>query len=301
MKNTTNKNIILNNYNKHKNSLTTIEEERFREDPVYFHGFCFFPIQLKASKLVTIIFTIETFYLSICTIHLLPIQDRFELVIQLVYCLGIGLDFIISLIKIILINFRRVSIKCSLLDKISSKLWMITRSILFLWDICVTTYILFLTHTNNKYQVVSFIMIYFDLLLAIYMLSMGFYLNVSFKRLISRSQWSIYSETEKSNRYNCFDSQQNFNTPNQLSCNFSSNSKSNSLKVIKAKKNKKKNSCKEFNLKKVNENAYKCFSGKKKEDPLHRENSSSVQIFNEIERSNELFGNLDLESSFNCK
>jgi hypothetical protein len=56
---------------KHKCSLTTIEEECYREDPIVFTGLCY-PMTLQATTIIMIIFLLELLYLSLDTFHLLP-------------------------------------------------------------------------------------------------------------------------------------------------------------------------------------------------------------------------------------
>ena len=187
---------------KHKCSLTTIEEECYREDPIVFTGLCY-PMTLQATTIIMIIFLLELLYLSLDTFHLLPQFGRLPLPVMYIYFLGISLDFIISCISLRYLFRFDAPVKTM---KFFACCWINVRTIVVLWDVFVTIYYLFLTHTEIKYRIISLVSIYLDLIYryfffnspkSLYVLFLGFYLHVAVERLRRRSTQSNSTTEER--------------------------------------------------------------------------------------------------------
>lgn len=129
---------------------------------------------------------------------------------------------------------------------------------------------------------------------------MGYYLNIGFRIATNRSQFSIYSESEKSNRLGVVEgSHRSRRTPNFDSSEASYTGESKNF-IIKQKrvKRKKKTSCNEIYESGAEDYYNMDFTGKKAEfDDESNKNSLSFNVFTEVYNCKKLFSN-SKETSF---
>ena len=129
---------------------------------------------------------------------------------------------------------------------------------------------------------------------------MGYYLNLGFKIATNRSQFSIYSESEKSNRLGVVEgSHRGRRTPNFDSSDVSYKGESKNLIVKKIKRNsRKKSSCNEIYQSGADDYYNMDFTGKKAEfDDESNKNNLNFNVFTEVYCATKLFSDKK-ETSF---
>jgi hypothetical protein len=171
-----------------KFSLSTVEEELFREDPLPFPVLCLI-CPLPAIKLLMLIFSLEIVYIALELLHVLILwHHSFDLTLVVIYVVSMTLHIFISTTIVWWIKGRpSVHLSPSLF---LPHLWIFTRSICIIWDLANTTYGLIEYIPCSKFITFTQVFFIIEIFYSINVFYHSVWILRAIERLKIRNPWS---------------------------------------------------------------------------------------------------------------
>ena len=183
-------------------TLTTIEEELFREDPLVFTMFVY-PIRMSAMELLWLCFVMDLIYLFLSLIHLFPIKDSMNPI-----CLMISM--ILTLIMFFVSAFVQRNISQNefrLRETVRGPiLWIFVRMFTLIYDITITTYTVSnLDFGKDTWAAFERVIVYTELFQAIWCLMLSVWIVMAVRRLVHRNPLSCATSQNTGRRNDSID------------------------------------------------------------------------------------------------
>lgn len=171
-----------------KFSLSTVEEELFRDDPLPFPILCLI-CPLPAIKLLVLIFVLEILYIAFELLHVLILwQHSFDPTLIVIYLVTITLHLLIST-NIVCYIKRKPSVHLSP-SLFLPHLWIFTRSICIIWDLANTTYGLIDYIPCSKFITFTQVFLIMEIFYSINVFYHSVWILRAIERLRIRNPWS---------------------------------------------------------------------------------------------------------------
>ena len=185
---------------RNRGTLSTIDEELFRDDPITFPLFGF-ALKLHALKILIVIYFQDIFQLLQQLVHLIPMVHLFNhYPIQYIYFCFMGINFFMASLCIYM---ARIRCEIQRYSKAIPLLWIFVRVCGNAWDFIVTLYAIVAANIDQPApQFYIEFLLYFDLGFCLYSSLLSIWIYIAVKRIRLRGVNSLVDSFNQTITFN---------------------------------------------------------------------------------------------------